>query len=79
MDGMKIVGDCRRRQDVPAAGRERARDEAVALNPSWKPKGRGGQSRGCGEPGTESNGLVLLATVKGDVYDIGKNIVGVVP
>lgn len=25
-----------------------------------------------------SNGVVLLATVKGDVHDIGKNIVGVV-
>ena len=25
-----------------------------------------------------SNGTVLLATVKGDVHDIGKNIVGVV-
>jgi 5-methyltetrahydrofolate--homocysteine methyltransferase len=28
--------------------------------------------------GTKSNGRVLLATVKGDVHDIGKNIVGVV-
>jgi len=28
--------------------------------------------------GRESNGRVLLATVKGDVHDIGKNIVGVV-
>jgi 5-methyltetrahydrofolate--homocysteine methyltransferase len=31
------------------------------------------------EPGTSSsNGLVVMATVKGDVHDIGKNIVGVV-
>jgi 5-methyltetrahydrofolate--homocysteine methyltransferase len=28
--------------------------------------------------GKESNGKILLATVKGDVHDIGKNIVGVV-
>lgn len=28
--------------------------------------------------GAESNGKILLATVKGDVHDIGKNIVGVV-
>ncbi|GMR00386.1 MAG: methionine synthase [Zetaproteobacteria bacterium] len=28
--------------------------------------------------GTSSNGTVLMATVKGDVHDIGKNIVGVV-
>ncbi len=27
---------------------------------------------------TKSNGLILMATVKGDVHDIGKNIVGVV-
>lgn len=26
----------------------------------------------------QSNGRILLATVKGDVHDIGKNIVGVV-
>ena len=26
----------------------------------------------------ESNGKIVLATVKGDVHDIGKNIVGVV-
>jgi len=26
----------------------------------------------------KSNGKILLATVKGDVHDIGKNIVGVV-
>jgi len=30
------------------------------------------------ETGTRSKGKVLLATVKGDVHDIGKNIVGVV-
>ncbi len=28
--------------------------------------------------GTQSNGKILMATVKGDVHDIGKNIVGVV-
>lgn len=28
--------------------------------------------------GSTSNGKILLATVKGDVHDIGKNIVGVV-
>ena len=31
-----------------------------------------------GDEGTSSAGKVLLATVKGDVHDIGKNIVGVV-
>jgi len=33
---------------------------------------------GNGEGQSRSNGKVLLATVKGDVHDIGKNIVGVV-
>ena len=28
--------------------------------------------------GQKSNGKILMATVKGDVHDIGKNIVGVV-
>ena len=30
-----------------------------------------------GQP-AKSNGKILMATVKGDVHDIGKNIVGVV-
>ena len=30
------------------------------------------------ETGSSSRGKILMATVKGDVHDIGKNIVGVV-
>ena len=30
------------------------------------------------EPGTRAKGRIIMATVKGDVHDIGKNIVGVV-
>jgi 5-methyltetrahydrofolate--homocysteine methyltransferase len=30
------------------------------------------------EPGAKAKGIIILATVKGDVHDIGKNIVGVV-
>ena len=64
----------RRRQDVPAAGREeRARHEEGGGPPD--PVHRGG-ARGLGV--VQTNGQVLLATVKGDVHDIGKNIVGVV-
>ena len=64
----------RRRQDVPAAGRqERARDEeggrlSAAVH--------GGLERQSGQP--TGKGRIVLATVKGDVHDIGKNIVGVV-
>ena len=62
----------RRRQDVPAAGGEiGARDEKGRLGAdSIHRKGEAGASR--------SNGKVVIATVKGDVHDIGKNIVGVV-
>ena len=49
------------------AEKERARLESVAA---------GGEDTGAA---VESNaGVVIMATVKGDVHDIGKNIVGVV-
>ncbi len=65
----------RRRQDVPAAGGQiRARDEkAVAyLLPYIE-----AEKLRTGDSG-KSNGKIIMATVKGDVHDIGKNIVGVV-
>ena len=31
-----------------------------------------------GSSGQENAGVIIMATVKGDVHDIGKNIVGVV-
>ena len=66
----------RRRQDVPAAGgQERPRDEAGG-RPS-RALHRGGETRGR-ELRLESSGKIVTATVKGDVHDIGKNIVGVV-
>jgi 5-methyltetrahydrofolate--homocysteine methyltransferase len=71
-------GDERRRrslrfgQNVPAAGgQERARDEkAVAY---LMPLHGGRKNRGL-----KPQGRIVMATVKGDVHDIGKNIVGVV-
>jgi 5-methyltetrahydrofolate--homocysteine methyltransferase len=74
MDGMSVVGDlfgCG--QDVSAAGRQIGprNEKAVAyLQPFMEAR----------RPRTEtaSQGKVLMATVKGDVHDIGKNIVGVV-
>ena len=74
MDGMQ---DRRRplrlREDVPAAGREeRAGDEARGRLP--RAVHGGGEATG----GSRAQGKVVLATVKGDVHDIGKNIVGVV-
>ena len=65
----------RRRQDVPAAGgQERARDEEGGRLPAAVHGGGEGEGR---RP-SRQRGKVLMATVKGDVHDIGKNIVGVV-
>ena len=62
----------RLRADVPAAGRQvRARDEARGRVPRAV---HGGRAATAGA----AQGKVVLATVKGDVHDIGKNIVGVV-
>ena len=64
----------RRRQDVPAAGGEiGARDEAGGRPPD--PVHRGGEAAA---PAPPPKGKIVVATVKGDVHDIGKNIVGVV-
>ena len=66
----------RLRQDVPAAGgQERARDEARRRLPGAVHGGREGADR---RQRPRGQGKVVLATVKGDVHDIGKNIVGVV-
>ena len=65
----------RRRQDVPAPGGEVGPgDEEGRRLPD--PVHRGGEA----SPGDaeRSNGTIVMATVKGDVHDIGKNIVGVV-
>ncbi len=68
----------RRRQDVPAAGRqERARDEEGGRVPDAL-HGGGKGARAEGGHRHAAQGKILMATVKGDVHDIGKNIVGVV-
>ena len=73
MDGMKTVGDLfgAGKMFLPQVVKSaRAMKRAVAyLEPFME--GQGAEGRG-------QNGRVLMATVKGDVHDIGKNIVGVV-
>jgi len=75
MDGMKVVGDLfgAGKMFLPQVVKSaRAMKKAVAyLLPYMEERKRltGGSS---------SQGRVLMATVKGDVHDIGKNIVGVV-
>src|SRR6185369_9747252 len=76
MDGMKVVGDLfgAGKMFLPQVVKSaRAMKKAVAyLLPYMEEQKRlsGG--------GSSSQGRVLMATVKGDVHDIGKNIVGVV-
>src|SRR6185437_12058841 len=73
MDGMRIVGDLfgSGRMFLPQVVKSaRAMKRAVAyLEPFMAAEKDGGGS---------AQGTVVLATVKGDVHDIGKNIVGVV-
>ena len=72
MDGMNVVGDLfgSGKMFLPQVVKSaRVMKQAVAwLNPFIEAEKSGGQSKG----------KVLMATVKGDVHDIGKNIVGVV-
>ena len=72
MDGMNVVGDLfgAGKMFLPQVVKSaRVMKKAVAhLEPFMETEG--GEAR--------TNGTVLLATAKGDVHDIGKNIVGVV-
>ncbi len=74
MDGMNIVGDLfgSGKMFLPQVVKSaRVMKKAVAvLLPYIEDEKEGG--------GRKSSGKILMATVKGDVHDIGKNIVGVV-
>ena len=74
MDGMKVVGDLfgSGRMFLPQVVKSaRAMKRAVAyLEPFMEAERASGNGR--------AQGKIVLATVKGDVHDIGKNIVGVV-
>ncbi len=73
MDGMNVVGDLfgQGKMFLPQVVKSaRVMKQAVAyLNPYIE---------ALKEVGARPNGKILMATVKGDVHDIGKNIVGVV-
>ncbi len=74
MAGMSVVGDLfgSGRMFLPQVVKSaRAMKRAVAYLEPFMEEERAGA-------GSRSRGLVVLATVKGDVHDIGKNIVGVV-
>jgi 5-methyltetrahydrofolate--homocysteine methyltransferase len=78
MDGMKIVGDLfgSGKMFLPQVVKSaRVMKRAVAyLEPFMEAE----KASAGAAPRTHGNGKVVLATVKGDVHDIGKNIVGVV-
>ncbi len=79
MDGMRVVGDLfgAGKMFLPQVVKSaRVMKKAVAyLTPFMEEEKRRLAAAGTA---TRPNGRVLLATVKGDVHDIGKNIVGVV-
>ncbi len=73
MDGMNVVGDLfgAGKMFLPQVVKSaRVMKQAVALLQPYIEEEK--------NEGTKSNGKILMATVKGDVHDIGKNIVGVV-
>src|SRR6185437_10237603 len=75
MDGMNVVGDLfgSGRMFLPQVVKSaRVMKQAVAHLMPYMEAERDGRAH------TSSNGKIVLATVKGDVHDIGKNIVGVV-
>ncbi|MDP9014928.1 MAG: methionine synthase [Pseudomonadota bacterium] len=73
MDGMNVVGDLfgSGKMFLPQVVKSaRVMKKAVSVLIPYIEKDKSGANR--------SNGKVVMATVKGDVHDIGKNIVGVV-
>jgi len=75
MDGMKIVGDLfgAGKMFLPQVVKSaRVMKKAVAYLTPFMEEER------AANPNQRAQGKVLMATVKGDVHDIGKNIVGVV-
>ncbi|WP_372785139.1 methionine synthase [Phenylobacterium sp.] len=74
MDGMNVVGDLfgSGKMFLPQVVKSaRVMKQAVAYLEPFMEKEKEGKPR-------EAAGKILMATVKGDVHDIGKNIVGVV-
>jgi 5-methyltetrahydrofolate--homocysteine methyltransferase len=85
MDGMRVVGDLfgAGKMFLPQVVKSaRVMKKSVAyLTPFMEAERTAALSASAGQAGAIQNsarGRILLATVKGDVHDIGKNIVGVV-
>src|SRR6185436_124202 len=81
MDGMKVVGDLfgAGKMFLPQVVKSaRAMKRADAYLEPFMAAEREARMAAGGAAETSSKGKIVLATVKGDVHDIGKNIVGVV-
>jgi len=77
MAGMNVVGDLfgSGKMFLPQVVKSaRVMKQAVAVLLPYMEE----EKRQSGGGGKDTNGTILMATVKGDVHDIGKNIVGVV-
>ncbi|HTB64494.1 MAG TPA: methionine synthase, partial [Opitutales bacterium] len=75
MDGMKVVGDLfgAGKMFLPQVVKSaRVMKKAVAYLTPYM------EAERAANPAARKQGVIVLATVKGDVHDIGKNIVGVV-
>jgi 5-methyltetrahydrofolate--homocysteine methyltransferase len=80
MDGMKVVGDLfgSGKMFLPQVVKSaRAMKKAVAFLEPYMEKEKAERIR-IDPSGGGTQGRIVMATVKGDVHDIGKNIVGVV-
>ncbi|MVA75903.1 methionine synthase [Auraticoccus sp. F435] len=82
MDGMNVVGDLfgAGKMFLPQVVKSaRVMKKAVAyLIPFIEAEKAAAPAGSQAADGKETNGTIVMATVKGDVHDIGKNIVGVV-
>lgn len=82
MDGMNVVGDLfgSGKMFLPQVVKSaRVMKKAVAyLEPYLQAEKEANRAAGIVGNGRSNAGKILMATVKGDVHDIGKNIVGVV-
>src|SRR3977135_237702 len=81
MDGMNVVGDLfgSGKMFLPQVVKSaRVMKQAVAYLMPFMEKEKEARQLAGGAVERSSNGKIVMATVKGDVHDIGKNIVGVV-
>ena len=81
MDGMNVVGDLfgSGKMFLPQVVKSaRVMKQAVAYLMPFMEKEKEARQAAGGAAERSSNGKIVMATVKGDVHDIGKNIVGVV-